>query len=184
MHRRLSLPLLAFALLLLWVLLTPRQTLMQRPAPEPEDSGRPPDSYAVELIAREFDENGTLISETVAAELRRFQLQNLVAMSDLERRNFVTDGDWLTRADRGALNENNNVLELRGNVTLRYLAEGAVLSTEALDINLTSNTARSLAPVNGEQGDNSFRAESMFVNMNSRRATFSDGVSSRFAPPG
>lgn len=183
MRKRLSIPLLLVTALLAWVLLAPQQTLLpESPAPEalPE---RIPDSYARDVRATEYDESGVLLSETTAEELRRFRDANVVEMSMLTRISHDPDGGWIASANKGTLQERQDVLLLEDNVRLRYPEEGAVFHTEALHINLEKESARSLAPVRVVQGDNTLSGEQLYINLTAQRATLTGNVESVYAPP-
>jgi LPS export ABC transporter protein LptC len=183
MRRSLSIPLLLFALPLAWVLLAPQQTLLPEP-PAPEDlPERIPDSYASNVRAREYDDSGKLLSETTAERLWRYSEGDVVEMSALTRVSHDPEGGWIASADEGTLHEPRDVLDLRGDVKLRYPDEGAVFHTEAMTINLDQESARSLAPVRIVQGDNTLRGDQLYINLNAQRATLTGDVESVYAPP-
>ena len=182
MKHSLSIPLLLFAALLAWTLLTPRQTLL-RPVTPPEATEQIADSYAVDVTALDFDTAGELTQSTQASRLRRFESAQVIELDAPQRENFGGDGNWVATARSGVLREGAETLQLEGDVLLQFAREGARLSSAAMLINLRQRSARSLAPVLLEQGDNRISAQDMFVALDSERVVLSGDVRSTYAPP-
>ena len=183
MNRQLSLPLLLIALLLAWALVSPQDPLLQPPPTVSESTAPTPDSYAHGVVAYSYDREGKLRSRTQAEALRRFNAVEEVELAAPRRWEFDGDDEWFARAERGLLRERQDLLELRGNAQLEYLSGGAQLHTEALMIDITRKTARSLAPVDITQEDgHRMRAEQLVMELDLRRALFTGRVHSLYVP--
>ena len=70
-RKRISIPLLASFLVLAYSLLQPRGLIQAPPGPS-LDEERIPESYAREVVVRDYSESGSLLDETSATELRRY----------------------------------------------------------------------------------------------------------------
>jgi LPS export ABC transporter protein LptC len=182
MKPSLLIPLILFAALLTWTLMTPRENLLH-PAPPPSGAKqRIPTSYATGVTTFEFDEQGVLTSRMEATALRRYRGSSLVELDMPIRENFGEAGTWTASAQRGLLKENTETLRLDGSVRLHYDSEGAQFLSESMLINIPRRTARSLAPVEAWTGENRIGAPNMFISLDSQRATLRGGVTSTYAP--
>ena len=193
MKHSVSIPLILFAALLIWTLMTPEADLL-RPTPVPTPAAMTvPDSYASGVTASEFDQHGVLVSRMQADALRRYRGSGLVELDMPQRENFGQDGTWIANADSGLLREDNETLQLRGSVRLRYgidqadqqeaTQESAQFISESMLINLGKKTAISLAPAEAWQGEYRLTAPTIYVALDRKVATFSGGVTSTYAPP-
>ena len=181
MKRGLSIPLLLFAALLVWTLMTPRQPLLPPAAPPQEQEERVPDSYGEAVVALEYDEAGVLLARTDADYLRRYRDDNVTEL-ELPRREQFGDDRWRARARGGLLYERREALELRGDVQLSYPDREVEFRSEAILINYRNQTARSLAPVVAWQGESRVEAPQMLINLDTEVAVLRGGVRSVYVP--
>lgn len=178
----LSIPLMLFAALLTWTLITPRENLL-RPAPPRSPAKQAiPDSYGTDVTASEFDEQGMLASRMKATALRSYGGSSVVELDMPTRENFGEGGTWTASAQRGLLKENTETLRLDGSVRLQYDREGAQFLSESMLIKIARRTASSLAPVEAWTGESRISAPNMYISLDHQRATFSGGVTSTYAP--
>lgn len=182
MKKRLSIPLLLCAGGVVYALVSaPPQLVAPEPAASsPEEPA--PDSYAVTVSLHAYGEDGRLLDRTDARLLRRFEGQALLELEAPRRWGHDGDGGWVASAQRGELSEQRDVLHLRGDVRLRHEVEGVEFVTEAMQINLDRQTARSLAPVHSSQGDNETRADTLWVNLDTEVAVLTGNVRSVYVP--
>lgn len=183
MKHSLSLPMLLFATLLVWALMTPRQTLLLPTPQPPAEPARVPDSYARNVIVDEFDERGLLMHRMEATELERYAPEEVTELTSPQRVSFSKKGPWTVRADSGRLNEKPQTLLLEGDVALSYVDRDTDVYSEAMLINLQARTARSLAPVRINQEGNRIRAPQLFLSLDAQRAALSGGVHSVYESP-
>lgn len=183
MKKRLSIPLLICAGLLVYALIAEPPRIIQAPEPV-SDTLRIPESYAHEVRVRDFDEQGQLIDQTNAQALRRYEDQLATELDTLESRHFSEGGPWIAEARQGFLNEFTERLRLEGDVQLRYESDGVRFLSQSMTVNLGERTARSNAPVRAWQGPNETRAERLFVNLDRQIATLNGMVRTEYQPPG
>lgn len=181
MKKRISLPLLLCAGLLVYALVTPAPEFIPEPAPTEPDA-RSPLSYAHDVTLRSYGPEGTLADRTEARILRRFDDNAVVELTAPQRWGHRGSADWVASARTGILYEKRDALQLNGDVELRYTADGAVFSTQSMLINLRFQTARSLAPVRAWQGENETHAQMLTANLNLERATLTGNVRSVYVP--
>jgi LPS export ABC transporter protein LptC len=179
--RRLSLPLLLCAALLIYALTTPPPVMVREPAPTNPEA-RILDSYARTVIVRSFDEAGQLLDRTDALSLRRYKGAAVVELEEPRRWGYNGDSNWVASSQRGLLREERETLALEGAVNLRYSADGVEFATESLLLNLRTQTALSQAPVRAWQEGNEMRAEKLFANLDKKIATLSGNVTSVYVP--
>ena len=142
-----------------------------------------PDSYAHGVVARQYNADGSLRSQTEATTLRRFEAQGRVELLAPRRRQFDGDDEWFASADRGLLQERRDLLRLSGTARLRYLTGAAQFDTEELLIDLRNKIARSLTPVLLVQEDgHRLRAQRLVADLERRRAVFTGDVASVYVP--
>lgn len=182
MRHSLSIPLILFAALLAWALMTPTQTLLVPTPPSAAIETRIPDSYAQGVVEREFDANGVLVSRTETTRLRRYRGAEITELDLPRRESFSADGNWVATANSGLLREGQETLQLDGHVELRYARDGVEFYSPSMLINLQERTARSLAPVEIRQGAHRISADNMFITLESERATLTGGVQSTYVP--
>jgi len=181
--RQLSIPLLLVALLLAWALFGPSDRLLQPPPVEEKTTELIPDSYARDVIALEFNTDGSLASETRASTLERFAAAGRVELIEPQRREFSGTDEWYARARRGTLFERRESLRLWGEARLDYLSGSAELRTERLLIDLRNKRAFSQAPVTVTQADgHRIEAKQLVADLAGQRAIFSDSVKSVYVP--
>lgn len=180
--KRLSVPLLLGAAVLLTALFeTPRQLLPEAPPGLPTETVAA-DSYAFDVSMRNFDGEGVLLDRTDAQHLRRYASAELLEMETLQRWGYEGDSDWVAQADRGELMERNDVLKLRGDVRLRYVGESVEFMTEAMRFNLLKRTALSESPVTVFQGVHETRADQLYAILNWKQARLKGNVRTVYVP--
>lgn len=183
MKRGLSIPLLLFAGLLLWTLMTPRTPLLT-PSPPPPDVEEPiADSYGEDVVAEEFDARGNLLARTSAATLKRYRNAALVEMTEPRRASFSTEGSWVALANTGILYERRERMRLDGDVALLYAEDEAEFHSDSMLIDMQQQRARSLAPVTGRQGPNRLSADQLVVDLAREVAVLRGGVKSTYVLP-
>jgi LPS export ABC transporter protein LptC len=199
-RKRLSIPLLLCAGLLVYATLSPAPRIIQLPT-SGESGAEAADAYAVDVTVRDFNESGVLQSTTEARRLRRYRDSARLELDEPVRRSFGDDGIWTASAQSGALYEDRDVLELSDKVRLRYPPETTLrtgdvnaaqelggpgeeleFATAALTIDLVAHTAKSLSPVRVWQGPNETRAQTMFIELDKQLAQLSGGVRSVYVP--
>jgi LPS export ABC transporter protein LptC len=181
MKKRLSVPLLLCAALLVYAIVSPSPGLLQDTSPPPS-AGRAPDSYAVAVTVDDYDEGGVLRDRTAADTLRRYTDEALVELDKPRRRSYADNGQWFASAETGALREASDVLTLLHDVKLRYTADNLRFLTEEMAINLRTRVAESRAPVRMWQSDNETSADRLYINLDSQVATLNGAVKTRYVP--
>ena len=180
MKKRLSIPLLLCCALLVYALVSEPPQIAD---PEPTASEViPPESYAFDVIVRDYDDEGRLRDQTDAEALRRFPNKAAVELDRLRATRHSATGPWVADADRGLLNERRERLDLQGNVKLVYETDGVHFASDAMILNMRDNTARSAAPVRSWQGGNETRADKLFVNLDRQTATLEGSVVTSYEP--
>ncbi|MEM1404775.1 MAG: LPS export ABC transporter periplasmic protein LptC [Pseudomonadota bacterium] len=181
MRKRLSIPLLLAAAMLLYAVQGPGPQLITGPE-RIIDNTPSPESYARNVMVREFSDAGEPLDRTHARELRRFKESAIIEMDEPQRFGHEGNENWVARANTGLLLERTDMLELSGDVSLTYAADGAEFAGEAMKIDLARRTARSTTTVSANQGQNQVRGNIFFADLNREVATLSGGVSSRYVP--
>ena len=181
MRKRLSIPLLLCATLLVYIMLAPTPRLINETIAPPQ-SARVPDSYARAVSINEFDENGVLQGTTQAEALRRFPKEGTVELDEPRRRNYATDGQWFASARRGQLREKTDVLLLESEVRLHYANEDVQFLTESMIINMPAQAARSTSPVRIWQADNQTVADQLYINLDRQLASLTGAVKAVYVP--
>lgn len=199
-RKRLSIPLFLCAGLLIYATLSPAPRVIQLPT-SGESQAEVAEAYAVDVRVTDFNDLGVQQSTTHARRLRRYRDGARLELDEPVRRSFGDDGTWIASAQRGALYEDRDVLELSEDVRLRYPPETSLLTgdaqatptsnnppgelefaTAALTINIAARTAESASPVRVWQGPNETRAQTMFIELDTQLAQLSGGVSSVYEP--
>ncbi|MEE4278502.1 MAG: LPS export ABC transporter periplasmic protein LptC [Halieaceae bacterium] len=182
MKKRLSIPLLLCFAGLAWALLTAPPVVIAPTAPPVEPAAEVPDSYASVVALRSFDENGRLLDRTEAAQLRRYLGRGVTEFEAPAR--FGHDGKtgWVATAAHGELLEASEVLQLSGDVRLRYEAEGVEFHSASMAINLAEGIARSRDPVRVWQGEQETVANRLYVELEREVAVLTGNVRSILQP--
>ncbi|WP_439101867.1 LPS export ABC transporter periplasmic protein LptC [Congregibacter sp.] len=180
-RKRLSIPLLLCAALLLYTMLSPPPTLIKERA-APAGPTRVPESYAKQVSVNDFDANGVLEGSTEAVTLRRFPGEGIVELDEPKRHNYTTDGEWVANAMSGQLREKTEVLVLNGEVRLQYDSENLQFLTERMIINMPKQAARSTTSVRIWQGDNETVADQIYINLSRQVASLSGSVRTVYVP--
>lgn len=182
-RKRLSIPLLVAAGLLVYITFAPTPSLVKEVAP-PAVSARSPDSYAWEVSVNDFDEQGALQGNTTAQALRRFPNEGIVELDAPKRRNFTADGQWFASAQRGQLRETTEVLVLEQDVRLQYDSNSVQFLTERMIINMPKQAARSTSSVRIWQANSETLAEQIYINLDRQIASLSGAVNTVYVPEG
>lgn len=182
-RKRLSIPLLVAATLMVYALIATPPRLVQDPGPTAAEE-LIPDAYAEGVSMRSFSETGTLVSRTDAEALQRFTAPARVRLDAPRRWAYGTDSEWFAVSREGELFEDRDILELQGDVQLRYETEAVTFATEALTINLDKRIAESDAGVRSWQASegNEVRADRLFTNLDRRVAVLTGNVRSVYVP--
>lgn len=180
-RKRLSIPLLLGAGLVLFALFEPPPQLLQESAPQQTDLVAP-DSYAIEVSMRNFDTDGILLDRTDASVLRRYESAALLELEQPKRWGHEGDSDWIATADKGELHERSNMMRLHGNVHLVYTDQAVEFDTEAMRFNLTKKTALSEAPVRVRQGENETRADQLYAILDWQQARLKGNIRTVYKP--
>ena len=181
MRKRLSIPLILAAALLIYAVQGPSPQLITGPEPVINDIPSP-ESYARGVTVREFSETGEALDRTEAKELRRFKESALIEMDEPRRWGHEGDDNWVATANSGELLERTSVLRLSGDVSLSYVADGARFEGESMIVHLDKRAARSSTPVTGWQDGNRISGNHFYADLKRQIATLSGGVSSRYLP--
>lgn len=181
MKKRLSVPLLLCAALLVYAMVIPSPGLLQDTS-SPPITERAPDSYALAVTVNDYDESGTLRDRTEADMLRRYPDEALIELDKPRRRSYIDNGQWYARADQGTLRETSDVLTLSHDVQLRYSTDNLRFLSEEMAINLKTRVAESRTPVRMWQSDNETRADRLYINLQSQVATLNGAVETRYVP--
>lgn len=153
------------------------------PEPDPEASEEAlPDSYASGVEIRRYDSRGQLLDQTDAESLRRFLDPVRVELQGPTRLGHEGDANWTAAAREGVYTDNRSVLRLSGDVSLRYSERDLEYQTQEMEINFTTNAARSLTPVRAWQGANEILADRLFINLDKEAAVLYGGVRSVYLP--
>lgn len=133
---------------------------------------------------RSFSEAGVLMDRTDAEALQRFAVPPRITFDAPRRWAYGPDGDWFAASREGELFEGSEILELQGDVQLRYEAESVIFATDALTINLDRQIAESDAGVRSwqESEGNEVRADRLFTNLDRRVAVLTGNVRSVYVP--
>ena len=181
MKKRLSIPLLAGAAGLVCALLAEPPQI----GPEPHRA-KPrtpiPDSYARGVSVRQFDADGRLAERTDAQALHRYRHGARIELKELRRWGYGADGPWQATARTGLFREHEDVLSLRGDVKVNYPGDALHFATQALEIDLERQVARSHAPVRAWQDRHETLAESLVLELARERASLSGKVRTRYVP--
>jgi len=182
-RKRLSVPLLLVAALTAYALFNTPAGLIQDPVPTASE-GPAPDAYASGVSLRAFSEAGILLERTDARELRRFDGPGRVELDAPQRWSFDAQGSWFAVSQQGELFEHRDVLELRGDVELRYESRSVTFATEGMIIHLDKQTARSTSAVRAWQDDerSEMRADTLFADLDRRVAILNGNVRSVYVP--
>jgi lipopolysaccharide export system protein LptC len=110
-----------------------------------------PDGFVVRGQYRAWDEQGNLQIDLKSPRIEQFE-ETGTAHLDTPRARLFSEGSpepWLIEANEGSLQQNNENLELTGNVRLTRQSEGrkAVLETEALTLDNSQGTVYTDQPV-------------------------------------
>jgi LPS export ABC transporter protein LptC len=153
------------------------------PDPDPDLGTQAlPDSYADAVEIRRYGPDGQLLDRTDAASLRRFLDPARVELQAPTRWGHEGDAAWTVVARSGEYTDNRSVLRLSGDVNLRYSERNLEFQTQEMEINFTTNAARSLTPVRAWQGDNETVADRLFINLDKEAAVLYGGVRSVYQP--
>ena len=182
-RKRLSIPLLIAATLMVYALIATPPRLVPDPQPTAVET-LVPDAYAEGVSMRSFSETGVLTDRTDAEALQRFAVPGRVTFTAPRRWAYGPDGDWFAVSREGELFEASEILELQGDVQLRYETESVTFATEALTINLDKQIAESDAGVRSWQASegNEVRADRLFTNLDRRVAVLTGNVRSVYVP--
>ncbi|GEM_PF-6011790 len=181
MKKRLSIPLVLCAAGLVYALVgTPPQIMPEPRGPVTETPI--PDAYAGAVSVRQYGETGELEERTDADYLRRFTRRAVSELENPRRWGYGEDGPWQARALRGEILEQRDVLRLNGEVSIHYPGDDVEFTTEAMNINLERQIARSLAPVRVWQESNETLADSLHLDLAKEVATLNGNVRTYYAP--
>lgn len=180
-RKRLSIPLLLSALLLIYTMLAPAPRLITEKT-APTKNARVPDSYALDVSVNDFDEKGILLGSTEAQALRRFPKEGIVELDEPERHNYSDDGEWFASARSGQLREKTDVLILEREVRLQYATDNLQFLTDSMIINIPKQAARSTSSVRIWQADNETVAEQIYINLEKQVASLSGSVRTIYVP--
>lgn len=181
MSKRLSIPFASGVALLAWGLLSPPAQLVQETVREAPAKAAP-ENYAINVSVSEFGVEGELLSVTRANALRRYPVDALVELDQPQREGHNGNFSWTAQASTGRLLERRDLLQLRGDVDLRYATEDVRFTSEAMNVNLAMERATSLAPVRSWQGEHLVRADSLIVELDKQVALLSGDVRSLYVP--
>lgn len=181
MKKRLSIPLVVCAAGLLCALLAEPPPM--RPAVRKAPPQTPiPDSYARGVSVRQFDADGHLAERTDARTLRRYRHGARTELEQPRRWGYGADGPWQAAARSGLFREREDLLSLRGDVEVHYPGAALHFATQALEIDLARQIARSQAPVRAWRERHETLAESLVLELLHRRASLSGKVRTRYVP--
>ena len=110
-----------------------------------------PDGFVIGGQYRAWDEQGNLQIDLKSPRIEQFEATG-TAHLDTPRARLFSEGSpdpWLVESNEGSLQQNNEKLELTGNVRLTRQSEGreAVLETEALTLDNSNGTVYTDHPV-------------------------------------
>ncbi|WOJ94985.1 LPS export ABC transporter periplasmic protein LptC [Congregibacter variabilis] len=180
-RKRLSIPLLLSATLLIYTMLAPAPRLITEKA-APTTDARIPDSYALNVSVNDFNEEGILLGSTQAQGLRRFPREGIVELDEPTRRNYSDDGEWFASARSGQLREKTEVLILEREVRLQYANDKLQFLTDSMIINIPKQAARSTSSVRIWQADNETVAQQIYINLQKQVASLSGSVRTVYVP--
>ncbi|EED33882.1 conserved hypothetical protein [gamma proteobacterium NOR5-3] len=180
-RKRLSIPLVLSALLLIYTMLAPAPRLITENTVQ-TTSARVPDSYAHDVSVNDFNENGVLLGSTEAQALRRFPREGIVELDEPRRRNYSEDGEWFASARSGQLREKTDVLLLDHEVRLKYASDDLQFLTDSMIINIPKQAARSTSSVRIWQADNETVAEQIYINLDRQIASLNGSVRTVYVP--
>ncbi|MFT4767969.1 MAG: LPS export ABC transporter protein LptC [Glaciecola sp.] len=180
-RKRLSIPLVLCAMLLVYTMLAPTPRLIKESA-SPAISARTPDSYALNVSVNDFSEDGVLLGRTEAEALRRFPGEGIIELDEPRRRSYTEDGEWFASARSGQLREETDVLVLDREVRLQYADEGVQFLTDSMIINMPKQAARSTSSVRIWQAGNETLADQIYINLRRQVASLSGSVRTVYVP--
>lgn len=180
-RKRLSIPLLLSAALLVYTTLSPSPTLI-KDSVAPTVPARVPESYATQVSVDDFDVEGVRQGSTEAVNLRRFPGEGIVELDEPKRHDYNSDGEWVATAHEGQLREKTEVLVLNGDVRLQYDADNVQFLTERMIINMPKQAARSTASVRIWQDENETVADQIYINLRAQVASLSGAVRAVYVP--
>lgn len=98
-----------------------------------------PDGFVVNGRYRSFDQNGQLETVIYSPRIEQFEARNLATMlrPDATLHDTESGTTWMLTANQGELHENNDIIDLDGDVLVRRpLANGEVATLEAEHLTL------------------------------------------------
>lgn len=182
MKKRLSVPLILCAGGLTYALLTAPPANIVSPGSPTESPAAQPETYARGVTLRTYGEDGRLLSRTDAAALRRFPGSAVAELDEPQRFGHEGDQGWRASATAGRWLEARQVLNLEGDVILRYDTEGVEFRSDTMVLDLRDQTARSPTPVRAWQDAQETVADRLYVDLEREIAVLNGNVRSVFEP--
>lgn len=146
-----------------------------------------PDGFVVNGRYLSFDDTGKLTARFESPRIEQFEADNLATMES-PRAQLFTEGEtepWRLSANSGALQDNNDLLELEGNVHVIRNTEGGrqvTLTTMRLTLDNGSRTVFTDAPVELTDAFSVTRAIGMKGWLDDRILELDSQVEGRYEP--
>ncbi|MEX2474950.1 LPS export ABC transporter periplasmic protein LptC [Marinobacter sp.] len=146
-----------------------------------------PDGFVVNGRYLSYDETGALTVRFESPRIEQFESDNLATMES-PRAQLFSEGEpepWRLSADNGTLTDNNDLLELEGNVEVIRSIEGnrqGTLTTSRLTLDNSSRTVFTDAPVKLTDSFSVTRAIGMKAWMDDRILELDSQVEGRYEP--
>ena len=130
-----------------------------------------------------YDQQGSLQEIMEATEVRYIpgQKHSLITAP----RYYSHNGDnqtWSVESDQGRFTHNREILFLQGNVILTHDQNKGQLTTEAMQVNLKTDIAKSNVPVTITQGLTTIKAKGMVADLNKETIRMMPDVESVYVP--
>lgn len=146
-----------------------------------------PDGFVVNGRYLSYDDTGKMTVRFESPRIEQFEADNLATMAS-PRAQLFTEGEsepWRLRADSGIIRDNNDLLELEGNVKVIRNTEGgrqATLTTSRLTLDNGSRTVYTEAPVELTDSFSVTRATGMKAWLDDRILELDSQVEGRYEP--
>ncbi|WP_303290643.1 LPS export ABC transporter periplasmic protein LptC [Marinobacter sp. SS5-14b] len=145
-----------------------------------------PDGFIVQADYRTWDEQGNPKIRMTSPRIEQFDSRNLAAMEQ-PRATLYGEGDpmpWIIEADKGSLQQNNELVHLNGNVVVSRQLQGseATLKTQALTLNNAERTVYTDQPVVMSEPHGTTQATGMKAWIDDRILELNSRVEGQYEP--
>ena len=145
-----------------------------------------PDGFIVQADYRTWDEQGNPKIRMTSPRIEQFESRDLAAM---EQPKAILHGEgdpmpWIIEADKGSLQQNDELVNLNGNVVIRRPLQGteATLETQELTLNNAERTVYTDQPVTISEPHGTTQATGMKAWIDDRILELNSRVEGQYEP--